>query len=170
MYEDWRGGQDNSRTRGVHCRGHIDPEIQEQIDYIAAKERARSASNSMSLADAHLEHQMQTVGRAVGTMSSVLQQTLADLRDITGLLHTYGFEALDIARDLDDENSPHFNALTTVAQGIISMISKSNNADSVIQQAKDSLIRDLENVGLSILVPEWEPAPRPTGERRRPKA
>lgn len=169
MYEDWRGGQDNTRTRGVYCRGNIDPEIQEQIDYIAAKERARSASNSMSLADAHLEHQMQTVGRTVGTMSSVLQQTLADLRDITGQLHTYGFETLEIARALDGENSPHFNALTTVAQGIISIISKSTNADSVIQQTKESLIKDLENVGLTTLVPEWETAPRATGEGRRTK-
>lgn len=156
MYEDWRGGQDNSRTKVIYRAATIDPEIQEQIYNIAAKERARCASTSNSLADSHLEQQMQTVGHSMGTMSSVLQQSLLELRDITTQLRTYGFEILEIARVLDNENSPHLNRLTAVAQGMIATMSKSSNAESVVQQIKESLMDDLEHVGLTSLVPDWE--------------
>lgn len=164
MYEDWRGGLDSSRAQGNFRRGTIHPEIQEQIDYIAAKERARNASDFMSLADAHLECQMQTVGHSIGTMSTVLERTLTELGDITNQLRTYGFEVLEIARALDGENSPHLNRLTTVAQGMIAIMAKSSDAESVIQQTKESLMKDLKNVRLATLVPEWGPPSSATEE------
>ncbi|MCJ1466375.1 hypothetical protein MMC07_004994 [Pseudocyphellaria aurata] len=159
VYEDWRGGQEHSRTKVMYRSATIDPEIQEQIYNIAAKERARCASKSvsqLSLADSHLEHQMQTVGHSIGTMSSVLQQTLVELHDITAELRTYGFEILELARALDREKSPHLTRLTTVAQGMIATMSKSSNAESVVQQIKETLMDDLERVGLDSLVPDWE--------------
>ncbi|MCJ1266842.1 hypothetical protein MMC22_006727 [Lobaria immixta] len=158
VYEDWRGGQGGSRTQGMYRRGTIDPEIQEQIDYIAAKERARSASQSVLLEDARHHRQTNTVCQSVGTMSNILQETLTELRDITTELHTYGFEILNVARALDGEDSPHLNRLTTVAQGMIAIMSKTSNAESIIQETKEAVIKNLDAVGALSLAPKWDPA------------
>lgn len=170
VYEDWRGGQDSSRTYGTYRHATIEPEIQEQIDYIAAKERARVASQSLSLADARLEEQMGIVTKAMGIMSKVLQQNLADLRDVTSELHTYGFEILQVARALDRVNSPHLNQLTAIAQGVIGIMSTASNAEAVIQETKESLMKDLEGVGLTSFVPAWESASGSAKEGRHTHA
>lgn len=106
----------------------------------------------------------------MGTMSIVLQQSLADLRNITSQLHTYGFETLEITRALDGENSPYFHRLTTVAEGIIAIISKSSNAESVIQQSMESMMKDLDTVGLTSLAPEWETASDAKGKGQHTRA
>lgn len=142
----------------MYRRGTIDPEIQEQIDYIAAKERARSASQSVLVDDARYHRQTHMVCRSVGTMSNIMQQTLVELRDITTELHTYAFEILNVARALDGEDSPHLNRLTTVAQGMIAIMSKSSNAESIIQETKEAVLKDLDTVGLTYLAPKWDPA------------
>lgn len=154
MYEDWRGGQDSSRTNGMYRRGIVEPEIQEQIEHIIAKERARN--NPALYTDPVLDRQMQTISHSMGTMSTVLQQSLTELCDITSQVRAYGLEILELARTIDGERSPHLNRLTTVAQGMIAIMSKSSNAESIIAQTKECLVKDLDKVGLIRLVPEWE--------------
>lgn len=139
----------------MYGRGIIEPEIQEQIDHIAAKERARSNNCALST-DPVLHRQMETIKHSMGAMSTVLQQSLTELCDITTQVRAYGLEVLEIARALDVERSPQLNRLTTVAQGMIAIMSKSADAESIIQQTKECLVKDLDKVDLICLVPEWE--------------
>ena len=111
--------------------------------------------HSMSLSSPPIDFQMQTVGQTVGVMSSLLQQSQMALHRISKTLDVDGQFILEMAREYQEGTSPSFKDMAELAQSIISVMGAASDMDRQIQQAKEALTQDLDNVGLAILVPEW---------------
>ena len=195
VYEDWRGGLDHSHNMTIGSRKTIEPEIQAQINYIAAKARAHTTSNpwvglsarinrvSEALApgvgngqihayntantfvNPQLEKPMEAVGRSLGAMSSVLQQSQNTFHRVTEDLHQIGCGILDMARRLEVGRSPYTDQVTHLAEEIIDVMSDVSQLEAKIQETKISVTKDLNTFGLASIVPEWEKASTQVAER-----
>lgn len=66
VYEDWRGSLDLLSSPAAASRKSIEPEIQAQINYIAAKERARNASGSWTGLSARIQRLSDTLSPSAG--------------------------------------------------------------------------------------------------------
>ncbi len=133
-------------------RATIEPVIQDQINYINAKERARRSS---SFPDPNVEQQMLTVGRTTEAMAKLVHQSQGVFREIGNLLHKNGNDLLNLIRTLENEENPHLNSMTIVGNGLVDVIKQASAMEEFIQSEKASLINDLNLAGLTSLVPDW---------------
>lgn len=153
VYEDWRANHRSPPTTGR--RRTIQPAIQDQLAYIAAKaERARSLSNSDQRTCN--DHQtMLALGHSMEHMHRLITESQYAFHEVSNLLSDASDKILSIVRSFDYEGSPHAVNTSLAAEGFTDALNKAIEMEDYLARQKEFLHRDIAQAGLISLVPEW---------------
>lgn len=153
VYEDWRANHRSPPTAGR--RRTIQPAIQDQLAYIAAKaERARSLSNSDQRTCN--DHQtMLALGHSMENMHRLITESQFAFREVSNLLSDSSDKIIAIVRSFDYEGSPHAANNSLAAEGFTGALNKAIEMEDYIARQKEFLHREIAQAGLINFVPEW---------------
>lgn len=153
VYEDWRANHRSPPTTGR--RRAIQPAIQDQLAYIAAKaERARSLSNSDQRTCN--DHQtMLALGHSMEHMHRLITESQYAFREVSNLLSDSSDRIISIVRSFDYEGSPHAVNTSLAAEGFTDALNKAIEMEDYLARQKEFLHKEIAQAGLINFVPEW---------------
>lgn len=169
VYEDWRANHRSPPTTGR--RRTIQPAIQDQLAYIAAKaERARSLSNS-DQRTCNDHNTMVALGHSMENMHRLITECQFAFRQVSNLLSDSSDKIIAIVRLFDYEGSPYAANTSLAAESYTDALNKAIEMEDYLARQKEFLHKQIAQAGLINFVPEWfHPSADYLEEQRAPES